>query len=102
LLNQLDDVAGLLAQVENAHRTGNNTFDITNADSVIHLSNQIFLDAQALKESTIIENQNTFWIKIILTIAGSVIFTSIIFIVWCKFRRCYVKKKLDEKPEITN
>jgi hypothetical protein len=102
LLSQLNNVAEILSQAENARRSGNNALAITNADSVIQGSKQILSNAQTLKESALIEKQNALWIRNISIIIGSIIFILIMFIVWRQFKRHYVNKKLEEKPGVTN
>lgn len=99
LLNQLNVAAGLLAQAENAYRAGNNNLAISNTDSVIQISEQIFSDAQTLKDSVIIENQNLFLVKIISIVIISVVFILVMFIIWCQFKRRYVHKLLKGNSE---
>jgi len=98
LMNQLNDAAVFLSQAENAQRAGNNNLALSNADKAIQLSKKISSEAQTLKESTIIENQNTLWAKSTLTIIGSIVFISVMFILWGQFKRRYINKRLDGEP----
>jgi CHASE3 domain sensor protein len=100
LLAQINTVYGILAQAENSYRTGDTIAASTQADSVLPIAQQVTLDAQNAKQNAIASNQNANMSTIALTVIGVFVFVLVLFLVWHKFKRTYIKSLSEAKPEV--
>jgi len=102
LLAQINIAQEILARAENLYRTGNTNSSAVQADSVLPITQQVTLDAQNAKQNAIVSTQNAFWSTIVLTIVGIFVFVLVLFLVWRRFKRNYVERLSDAKPELVN
>ena len=102
LLKQLNDASGLLAQAENAYRTGDNDTAVNDASAVLPIAQQVIKQAQTAKETALASGKNAFWSMITSTIIVAAVFVVALFLVWRLLRRNYIKSLLQAKPEVTN
>jgi CHASE3 domain sensor protein len=100
LLTQLNTAQGLLAQAENSDRTGVINTAATQADSVLPIAQQVTNEAQDAKQTAIVSSQNAFWSPITLTVIGVFIFVLVLFLVWRLFKRYYIERLSEAKPEV--
>jgi CHASE3 domain sensor protein len=100
LLAQLNVAAGVLAQAENSFRTGDFNTSATQADSVLPIAQEVTNSAQDAKQTALVSGQNAFWFTIAFTEIGAFVFVLVLFLVWRRFKRGYMKKLLGLKPEV--
>lgn len=102
LISQMNDALGLLAQAENAFRQ--NDFDATaiKADGALLLASQINTAAQNARESASSSRQSSFWLSIVFSIIGIVIFLVVLFQIWRWFKQRYTRNLLNLKIEVKN
>ena len=99
LLAQLNVAAGVLAQAENSFRTGDFNTSATQADSVLPIAQEVTNSAHA-KQAALVSGQNAFWFTIAFTEIGASVFVLVLFLVWRRFKRGYMKKLFGLKPEV--
>jgi hypothetical protein len=102
LLAQLNTAADILAQAENSYRAGDINASIAKANSLLPITQEIANNAQVLKQSAIVNTQNNFWSTIIFTVVIAVVFVLVLFFVWRWFKRNYMKRLSESKPEVTD
>jgi hypothetical protein len=102
LVAQLNSAGDLLAQAENAIRVGDNALATANADSVMGIAQQVRVAAQTAKESALLKGQNASLTQSVLAIAGSIVFVLVMFMGWRLFKRRYIRRMLEAKPEVIN
>lgn len=102
LISQMNDALGLLAQAENAF--WQNDFDATaiKADGALLLAGQINTAAQNARESASSSRQSSFWLSIVFSIIGIVIFLVVLFQIWRWFKQRYTRNLLNLKIEVKN
>ena len=102
LLNQLNYADGILANAENAYRTGDLNNAANQADNVVPIAQQVTSLAQNAKQAALVSGQNAFWTTIALTIIGSIVFVLVLFMVWRRFKRRYIENLSEAKPELVD
>lgn len=102
LIVQLNIAANDLSQAENNYRIEDYTTAVSQAENVVILAQEIVETAQNAKEDAIISVKNAFWSKIVFTLIGSVVFVSILFLVWRQLKKRYINKLFQAKPEVCN
>jgi hypothetical protein len=102
LLSQLNTVANLLAEAENSYKAGDINASIAKANSLLPITQEITNKAQTLKNSAIVDTQNNFWFMILITVDVAVVFVLVLFFIWRWFKRNYMKRLSEAKPEVTN
>jgi hypothetical protein len=102
LLSQLNNAANILAGAENSYRAGDITATIAKANSLLPIAQEITNNAQVLKQSAIVNGQNNFWSTIIFTIVIAVVFVLVLFFIWRWFKRNYMNRLSESKPEVTD
>jgi predicted PurR-regulated permease PerM len=100
LLTQLNSATGILAQAENSYRTGDFNTAATQADSVIPIAQQVTTAAQNAKQTASVSSQNGFRYSISLTLISAFVFVLVLFLVWRRLRRGYIKNLYEGKPEL--
>jgi hypothetical protein len=100
LLKQLNDAAELLAQAENIYRSGDTTGVESKADSVVATSFQISTLAQTAKEDAQVSTQTQLALNVALSVAGSIIIILAMMLSWRFFKRRYIRRLSNMKPEI--
>jgi hypothetical protein len=100
LLAQLNVAAGVLAQAENSFRTGDFNTSAVQADNVLPIAQEVTNSAQDAKQTALVSGQNAFWFTIAFTEVGASVFVLVLFLVWRRFKRGYIKKLPGLKPEV--
>ena len=100
LLAQLNVAAGVLAQAENSFRTGDFNTSAVQADNVLPIAQEVTNSAQDAKQTALVSGQNAFWFTIAFTEIGASVFVLVLFLVWRRFKRGYIKKLPGLKPEV--
>jgi hypothetical protein len=100
LLVQLNVAVGDLAQAENSYRTGDSSTAEAKVDSVLPIAQEVVTAAQAAKQTVTVSGQNAFWSTIAFTVIVGFVFVLILFLVWRRFKRNYIKNLSDAKPEV--
>lgn len=102
LVDRLNVAANLLAQAENAYRTGNNITAIADSAAVLPITQQVTSAAQAAKQTALSSNQNEFWKAIVIAISAIACFVLILFLIWRTFKKSYISRLMKSTPEATN
>jgi hypothetical protein len=102
LLSQLNTAADILAQAENSYRAGDINASIAKANSLFPITQGITNNAQVLKQSAIVDNQNNFWSTIIFTVVIAVVFVLVLFFIWRWFKRNHMNRLSESEPEVTD
>ncbi len=100
LLSQLSYADGVLAQAENSYRAGDLNKAGIQADSVLPMAQQVTYAAQSAKQTATVNTQNAFYATIAFTVIGSIVFVLVLFMVWRRFKRNYIKNLSEAKPEL--
>jgi len=102
LLAQLNDAAGILAQAENSFRAGDSNTAATQADSVLPIAQEVTISAQDAKQTALVSVPNAFWFTIAFTEIGAIVLVLALFLVWRRFKRSYISKLQEAKPEVSS
>ena len=102
LLDQYNDAAYLLAQAENAYRTGDNHTAANDADAALPIAQQVTTAAQPAQESASTSAQTAFWTTVAFTVEAAIVFVLVLFLVWCRFKRSYINSLSEAKPEVNS
>lgn len=102
LLDQYNGAADLLAQAENAYRTGDNNTAVNDADAALSIAQQVTTAAQPAQESASTSAQTAFWTTVAFTVEAAIVFVLVLFLVWCRFKRSYINSLSEAKPEVNS
>lgn len=100
LLARLNDAGELLAEAENAYKSGNMTEVASKAQSARTIANQVNSETLNMRFLSLIGAQDSLWLILILSVVGAVVFSLILFFMWRRFKSSYLKRLLDMKPEV--
>jgi len=89
LIKQLNDIAAILANSENAYRNGDSKTTIIQAEIVIPIAEKITTSAQEANQNAIFSSQQNSWYMITLSLIGSLVFVSALFLFWHWFKSRY-------------
>jgi hypothetical protein len=101
LLAQLNVAGDVLAQAENSYRSGYYNAAGIQADRVLPLAQAITISAQDARHTASVYGPNAFLLTIAFTGIGASVFVWVLFLVWRRFKRVYLKKLLGSKPQVT-
>jgi hypothetical protein len=101
LLGQLDVAGGVLAQAKNSYQGGDLNAAAVEADRVLPIAQAVTISAQEAKQAALVSGTNAFWLTIAFTLIGASVFVLVLFLVWRRYKRGYMKKLFDSKPELT-
>jgi len=99
LIGRLNEAAMLLAEAETAYRTGNSTEALTKAEKCSTLLNGVEYEALRLKSSAKASAKEALLQASAFSSLGIVLFLTVLFLVWTRFKRAYLKKLMKMKPE---
>lgn len=102
LIGQLNDAADLLAQAENSYRIGDYDTAALNADSALSIIQTVQTTAQTENEKALVASQNSFYSTVALAIVGSFAIILALFLIWRTFKRHYIAKLSQAKPEVVS
>lgn len=97
LLTTLNQAATLLAQAEEANRTGDANAVTDYAGKAASIASQVNTDATNTKAAALISARDALWIR---TIIIASVFLFVLFLVWRRVRRSYINSLSDVKPEV--
>jgi hypothetical protein len=102
LIIQLNSAGVLLAEAENAYRVGVFSEAVSKAEECSMLADGVMGEALQLRDSAIVNAQTVFWHNLMFSIFEGAAFLFVIFFVWSWFRRVYVKRIVNMKPEVVS
>ncbi len=100
LLPRLNEAGSALTVAEEALTAGNYSDAAVSAGVCKSLANGVEGDAVVLKSDAVAAAGN-WWVTVVLSVVGSVVFVGVLFFVWRRFRRGYLKRMLGSRPEVT-
>lgn len=100
LLAKLNNVGNILADAQNALNSGNPANITSKLENAFQMANQISVEALNLRNVSLVESQNSLWLTLIFSVVGAVAFGISLLIVWQRFKRAFIKKLLEAKPEV--
>jgi len=100
LLVKLNIAGELLSNAQNIFNSGNPANVTSMLESVTQMAEQINGEAINLRNVSVVESQNSFWLTLIFSTVGAVVFSIFLLFVWRRFRRSFMKKLLGLKPEV--
>ena len=102
LLAKLNSAGNILADAQNALNSGNSENITSNVENVLQMANQINEDALNLRNVSLVESQNSLWLTLIFSFVGAGVFSLSLLFVWRRFKRVFIKKLLETKPEVVD
>lgn len=100
LMNDLNVAGGLLDEAEIAYKNGDLYIALRKADQSSVAANRVLNEATWLYDSASAGAQEIFWLTIIFSIEGAVLFIVVLLIVWAEFSSFYIKRLLKMKVEV--
>jgi hypothetical protein len=101
LADRLSVGADFLAQAEMAFRKGDSNTAVSKANEAISVAGEVNLSAQSAQISASTSAQNAFLITIGASVAGCVVLVLVLFFVWRRIRKNYVRDFGAARPEVT-
>jgi cell division protein FtsB len=102
LLAKLNTAGAILADAQNELNSINTVNITTNLENAVQIANQVKADALDLRNVSLVESQNSFWLTLIFSVVGAIVFGVSLLFVWRRFKRSYTKKLLGSKPEVVD
>ena len=102
LLVRLDTAGTLLADAQNDYNSGNTANVTSLVDNALQIANKVNADALNLRNVSLVESQNSFWLTLIFSVIGAIVFGGSLLFVWRRFKRSYTMKLLSSKPEVVD
>ena len=102
LLSQLNYADIVLASAQNSYRKGDLMGTGNQADQVVLIAEQVTSLAQSAQRTALVSGENAFLTTIALAVVGSFVLVLVLFLVWRKFKRYYVKNLSEAKPELVD
>jgi hypothetical protein len=100
LMLQLNTAAEYLVTAENSYRSGDLANVNSNVEDTVEIANQVNSDALALRETSLIKSQESFWSTLIFSVVGAIVFSLLLMLAWRRFKRSYMNKLLGMRPEV--
>jgi hypothetical protein len=100
LLNQLNNASELLANAQNAFRSGNKAQIVSDTNQAIQIANTVKTQAAELKSEGIAKSQNTLIETAAFSLIGITLLSIALFYGWRFFKKSYIKRMLTWKPEV--
>ncbi len=101
LIDRLNIAGGLLAEAENEQRSGSSINVTTKTNNALVIANQVNDDAINLLNTQSVNSRNNFWLTISFSTVGGCIFVILLALAWKRFKRRFINKLLEMKPEVT-
>jgi hypothetical protein len=102
LLTKLNNAGELLAEAENAYKSGNLANAVSNAENARILADQVNSDAVNLRNDSVAIFKTSFISSAIFSIVGAVVLSVVLLFVWRSFKSSFIKKFHSMKPEEMN
>jgi uncharacterized membrane protein YccC len=100
LLAQLNQASDLLAQAENAFRSGDLNLASRKANAVVPIAEKVSYAAKNLESAAMVNATETFLLTLAFSITGIGVFVFILLFIWRRFKRAHMMKVLGMKPEV--
>jgi hypothetical protein len=100
LLVKLNIAGMLLAEAQNALNNGNTANITSKVENARQIATQVNGEALNLRDFSLFESQNSFWLTVSFSVVGAAAFGFSLFIVWHRFKCFYIKKLFGAKPEV--
>lgn len=100
LLTRLDDAGSDLTRAETALAAGDYSGAASLAATCTSLANGVGGDAGVLKGDAVAAAGN-WWMTVVFSVVGSVVFAVVLLFVWRRFSRGYLKRLMRSRPEVT-
>lgn len=102
LLLKLNIIADSLASSESTYVLGDLTTSIVKSNEVIQAIPNLIGTAQNEKQFSSEASVTSFWITLIISIVGAVVFVTLLIFIWRYVKRWYIKEMSRLKPEVLN
>lgn len=99
LMGRLNDAGVALTGANVALAAGNYSDAFSRADKCRDLANGVLSDAGVLKNDAAAQ-ASRWWVTVLLSVLGSVVFVVVLFLVWRRFKRYYSDRLLGCRPEV--
>lgn len=99
LMGRMNSAGVALTEAQVALTAGNYSDAVSRASECKGLADGVFSDADMLKGDAV-SQASKWWVTVLLSVAGSVMFVVVLFFVWRRFRRSYADKLLGSRPEV--
>jgi len=100
LMSRLQDAGNLLVEAENYYLNGDINQSTVLAALVRSEAYEIAGEAASLESLAIVDSLNVFWLTLIFSMVGGLVFVLVLILVWFWFKARYMKKLLRAKPEV--
>jgi hypothetical protein len=99
LIGRLNEAGVALTGARVALAAGNYGDAVSRAGECRGLGASVVLDAGVLKNDAVAQ-ASLWWVRMLLSVVGSVVFVVVLFFVWLRFKRYYADKLLGCRPEV--
>jgi hypothetical protein len=99
LMGRLNDAGVALTGANVALAAGNYSDAVGRAGECRGLADGVVLDAGVLKNDAAAQ-ASRWWVTVLLSVTGSVVFVVVLFLVWRRFKRYYADRLLGSRPEV--
>lgn len=100
LLNELNEAGLLLADAKNSYRNNNLSSVITKAQEAREIAIKVNNETLNMRFVSLIGTQDSLWLTLVFSVVSAIIFTVLLLLIWRRFKRDYISKLLDMKPEV--
>lgn len=100
LLNELNEAGSLLADAKNSYRNNNLSSVITKAQEAREIAIKVNNETLNMRFVSLIGTQDSLWLTLVFSVVSAIIFTVLLLLIWRRFKRDYISKLLDMKPEV--
>jgi hypothetical protein len=101
LIVRLNEAGSMLDAAEIALKNGDSSGATNNASLCIGIDENVNSTAIALKTSALVGASTLFWKYLTFSVVSIVVFVAVLAYVWRRFKRSYLRKTLQMKPEVT-
>jgi hypothetical protein len=100
LLSRLDEAGSNLTWAEAALEAGDYSDAVSFAGVCKSAADLVGVDAVGLGNDAVVAAGN-WWMMVVFSVAGSVVFVVVLVFVWRRFRQGYLKRVMKFRPEVT-
>jgi hypothetical protein len=101
LLSRLDEAGSNLTWAEAALAVSNYSDAVSFAGVCKSEADLVGVDAVGLGNDAVLAVGN-WWIMVVFSVVGAVVFLAVLFVVWRFFKRGYLKRVMHSRPEVTS
>jgi len=99
LMGRMNDAGVALTGARVALAAGNYSDAVSRAGECKGLADGVAADAGVLKNDAAAQ-ASLWWVTVLLSVTGSVVFVVVLFLVWRRFKRYYADRLLGCRPEV--